>query len=290
MPITNQYLEANFGTGFTGLAGTVGYQLRDATGGAVGARVTAGIFETDAGSGVYGVVVASVADNVATIVWDTGGGSPVWASEDLDPYHDRNAILADTAVMEPLVSTNLDATVSSRAVPGDAMDLVANAVDAAAVATDAIDADALAADAVAEISDGVWDEDVVAAHGTGDTAGLLLRALGALISQRANTPTLEGLLGVADSAGVDLPEQVNTELETTQGHGAGSWTGSAAVPAIADAVWDESLADHLASGSTGSALLQAKGSEALHVRLSVDPGHAVPLSVDPGFHVELGDE
>lgn len=43
---------------------------------------------------------------------------------------------------------DIDAAISSRAAPGDAMDLVAGAVDAAAIATDAIDADAIAADAI----------------------------------------------------------------------------------------------------------------------------------------------
>lgn len=70
----------------------------------------------------------------------------------------------------------------------------------------------------------VWDEDVVAAHGTSDTAGLLLRALGALISQRTNNATLAALLGVADSPGVDLPEQVDTELSAA--HGSGAWDGT----------------------------------------------------------------
>ena len=52
----------------------------------------------------------------------------------------------------------LDAAVTTRAAPGAAMDLVANAVDAAAVATDAIDADALAADAVDEIRDSILSD------------------------------------------------------------------------------------------------------------------------------------
>lgn len=49
----------------------------------------------------------------------------------------------------------LDYEITSRAAPGDAMDLVAGAVDAAAIATDAIDGDALAASAVTEIQSGL---------------------------------------------------------------------------------------------------------------------------------------
>jgi len=57
---------------------------------------------------------------------------------------------------------------------------------------------------LAAIADAVWDEDIEAAHGTDATAGLLLRALGAAISNRSNNATLDALLGVADTAGVDL--------------------------------------------------------------------------------------
>jgi len=88
-------------------------------------------------------------------------------------------------------------------------------IDAAAIAADAIGASELAADAVAEIADAIWDEDIVAAHGTASTAGLLLRVLGAAISTRVNNATLNALLGVADTAGTDLPEQVWAETART---------------------------------------------------------------------------
>lgn len=78
----------------------------------------------------------------------------------------------------------------------------------------------------AVIVDAIWDEDIVAAHGTADTAGLILRALGALISQRTNNANLNALLGVADTPGTDLPEQVDTEL--TAQHGVGDWNLSEA--------------------------------------------------------------
>lgn len=97
--------------------------------------------------------------------------------------------------------------------------IAADAITAAKIATDAIGSDELAATALAEIADAVWDEDVVAAHGTADTAGLLLRALGALISQRTNNPTLNALLGVPDAAGDDVPSAVWDEsiAEPAQG-------------------------------------------------------------------------
>jgi hypothetical protein len=62
------------------------------------------------------------------------------------------------------------------------------------------------------LPDMIWDEDIVAAHSTTDTAGLLLRALGAVISQRSNNPTLDALLGVADTAAHDVPFTVWEEI------------------------------------------------------------------------------
>ena len=89
--------------------------------------------------------------------------------------------------------------------------------------------------AVADITpasiDLVWDEDIVAAHGTAGTSGLLLRVLGALISTRANNPTLNALLGVADVAAATIPSTTTDE------------------------VWDEDLSvAHAIVGSAGTAL------------------------------------
>lgn len=88
--------------------------------------------------------------------------------------------------------------------------LVSGRVDASVgvMAANVLTAAAMNADASEEIADAVWDENIEAAHGTDATAGLLLRAIGAGISNRANNATLDALLGVADAAGVDLPDQV----------------------------------------------------------------------------------
>lgn len=149
---------------------------------------------------------------------------------------------------------------------------------------------ASAAISTAGIADAVWDEDIVAGHGTGDSAGLLLRALGALISQRSNTPTLSGLLGIADSAGVDLPEQINTELETTQGHGAGAWTtGAGGSPSlIADAVWDEDIV--LAHGTADSAGLLVRALGALISQRSNSPTLDALLGVTDAAGVDLPEQ
>ena len=104
-------------------------------------------------------------------------------------------------------------------------------------------ASALATDAREEISDQVWDEDIVAAHGTADTAGLLARALGALISQRTNNANLDALLGVGDVASRDIPEQVWAEAVRILT--ANTNFNDPTVGAIADQVWEEAKADHV---------------------------------------------
>lgn len=98
--------------------------------------------------------------------------------------------------------------------------LAANVITAAAIQADAINASKVAADVHAEAADAVWDENIVSAHGAASAAGLLLRALGEVISARSNNPTLDALLGVADSAANDVPNQIltgETMAELVQG-------------------------------------------------------------------------
>jgi hypothetical protein len=99
---------------------------------------------------------------------------------DATPFAGANiaAILADTAAIDALTAATLDATVASRAAPGDAMDLV----------TDALDAAALASSAVNEIVDQTWEETLSDHSGTvGSTAEALADAatgsLGAIATQ-----------------------------------------------------------------------------------------------------------
>lgn len=76
------------------------------------------------------------------------------------------------------------------------------------------------------IAETIWDEDIEASHGTDATAGLLLRVLGAAISNRANNPTLDALLGVTDTAAFT----------------------------IAETLWDEVLAAHTTADTPGQVL------------------------------------
>lgn len=73
------YLTADFGAGNAGL-GTVGYRLKNAAGGDAQARTTTGVVDQEFGG--YGVEVDLPPDAVK-VLWDTGGGSPIYAHEDL---------------------------------------------------------------------------------------------------------------------------------------------------------------------------------------------------------------
>jgi len=85
MPFGPQWFEAHFGSGYGSIA-TVGYRLVQANGSDSVARTTTGVIELTAGTGNYGVTVASVPDNAVAIEWDTGGGSPVYASQGINDF------------------------------------------------------------------------------------------------------------------------------------------------------------------------------------------------------------
>jgi hypothetical protein len=160
-------------------------------------------------TGTAGVIIDDSAANDTTIsdaVWD----------EDATPHQTQGTF--GQAIGDPV----LDATTIYQSVATDAAgDNVA--VDIAAVQADTddiqtripaalvggrIDATIDATGFEDAAVDKIWDEDIVAAHGTADTAGLLVRALGALISQRTNNANLNALLGVGDTASNDLPNQI----------------------------------------------------------------------------------
>lgn len=76
----SSYREVVFGIG--GLT-TVGYRLFEPDGDPVGARITSGITERGTNTGIYGALVSLPDDFEGEIRWDTGGGSPIYASEDI---------------------------------------------------------------------------------------------------------------------------------------------------------------------------------------------------------------
>lgn len=70
------YLTVDFGT----TSATVGYTLKNAAGGDAQARTTVGVI--DLGNGSYGVEV-DLPPTAVAVKWDTGGGTPIFAHEDL---------------------------------------------------------------------------------------------------------------------------------------------------------------------------------------------------------------
>jgi trimeric autotransporter adhesin len=144
-----------------------------------------------------------------------------------------------------VLGDNLNATVSSRAAPGDAMDLVADAVDAAAIATGAIDADAIAADAItaAKIAPDAIGASELATDAVNEIRDAILSDSTPFAGANINA--------TISSRSSHSAADVDTTLSGT--HGAGSWEGASAptAAAIADAVWDEAKAGHVAVGSFG---------------------------------------
>jgi len=73
----------NFGVSKTGLSGP-GYRIYNTSGASSGSRVTSGVGEVYNGSGIYSASI-HIADNfTGYVLWDTGEGTPVFASEDVD--------------------------------------------------------------------------------------------------------------------------------------------------------------------------------------------------------------
>jgi hypothetical protein len=87
MPIT-LVKSVNFGSVQTGLT-TVGYRLFNSTGALSGSRVTNGVGEILAGTGIYSASVHFSADFKGSILWDTGGSSPVYATEEYNPQPEQ---------------------------------------------------------------------------------------------------------------------------------------------------------------------------------------------------------
>jgi len=87
MPIT-LVKNVNFGSALSGLT-TVGYRLFSSTGTLSGSRVTSGVGEMLAGTGIYSASVYFSADFKGSILWDTGGDSPVYATEEYNPQPEQ---------------------------------------------------------------------------------------------------------------------------------------------------------------------------------------------------------
>jgi hypothetical protein len=80
---TNVVKTANFGSG-KGSLSTVGYRIYNSSGNLSGSRITSGVGEILAGSGIYSGSVHISEGFIGNILWDTGESAPVYASEDID--------------------------------------------------------------------------------------------------------------------------------------------------------------------------------------------------------------
>jgi len=99
---------------YTGLTGTVGYQLYNADGTASGSRVTAGISELGT-TGFYHVLLSLADGWVGSIQWDTGGASPIYGIEDI------RAVMTDAASREANGLLFESTVVSYQGDPADAL-------------------------------------------------------------------------------------------------------------------------------------------------------------------------
>lgn len=114
--------------------------------------------------------------------------------------------------------------------------------------------------------DGVWDENIVAAHATAQSAGLLLNTLGGAIAARSFNTTLNALLGVPDTAVTDtVTGQVWEELAASHNNANTmgeimnniSGGGFPTIAQIADAVWDEVITSGHAVAGSAAVILAA---------------------------------
>jgi hypothetical protein len=205
-------------------------------------------------------VAADVSAEIADAVWDeasTGhtdagkAGAQVWT--DIDAILEDTGTTLDTLVKDiPTVSefnartlAAADYVVVTDTIAGvtSVTGVAAGGITASSIATGAIDADSLAADAVAEIADGVWDEATSGHAGAGSTG----KALTDVLDDTGTAGVVVGSVAAnAINAAAIATGAIDADALATD-----------AVNEIVDQVWDETLGDHVASGSTGAGLTAA---------------------------------
>lgn len=190
---------------------------------------------------------APTAAAIADAVWDEALADHVAAGSMGFNENLIDDILADTNVIEPLVSTNLDATVSSRATPAQ----VNTEVDTALAD---IRLDELIQNAAAP-ADPTADSfiDLMTSKNAGQTFDRSTDSLEAIADSGGGGPTAGQ---IADAVWEEaIADHSGTVGSTAEALAAAAVGGSApTVAQIADGVWDEVLAGHLTVGSTGAAL------------------------------------
>jgi hypothetical protein len=223
------------------------------------------------GTSDAGGTVTTMVDAALTEIDDTWNGNWILFTSGTDANRVRLITdfdaATDTITFAPAVSASIGAGVTYEILPAAGVDvqswiatesahaapnsLVAGAVvgNVGAIQSNVVNATALAADAVQEIVDGVWDEDIVAAHATADTAGLTLSEL----TKRAitfSTAVVDGsALGQMADDGTAVFDRTTDSLQAISDGGGGPTAAQ-----IADAVWDEDATAHQTTGTFGQAV------------------------------------
>jgi hypothetical protein len=109
VPTVNRVFAADFGPAFSGLVGTCGYSLNGAP------PVTAGVYETVPGSGVYAAAVPIDGGASGVITWDARGDGLDTATQEILPLWSLAAVAAAggnpdfAAACNALVAIQVDA-------------------------------------------------------------------------------------------------------------------------------------------------------------------------------------
>lgn len=227
--------------------------------------------------------------DVAAILADTNELQADWANGGrLDNILDARASQTTADAIETdtqNIQSRLPAALVGGRMDSDMQAAAAGVITATVIATDAIDGDALAASAVTEIQSGLATSanqtTILNRLGsfTGSGFNTILGFLQAIMRSDATTPSdvggtyddaTDSLQAIADSGGggptaAQIADAVWEEAIADHSGTAGSTAealDNASAPtaaAVADAVWDEAIAGHLAAGSTGAVLNAAGG-------------------------------
>lgn len=179
---------------------------------------------------------------------------------DIAALNDLSAAQVNAEVDTALTDIGLDHMVSAAVAGVDITDdsIIAQLASSAATAdwdtfdntTDSLQAIADSGGGgptAAQIADAVWDEDIVAAHGTADTAGETVSQL----TKRAVTFSAEvvdgSVLGQMADDGTAVFDRTTDSLQAIADSGGGAPTAGQ----IADAVWDEPRAGHVTASTYG---------------------------------------
>jgi len=221
-----------------------------------------------AGRSYYLVVTAGTVDSVS-VVGEVIGSFTL----ERDTAFARLGAPAGASISADIASIQTDTDNIQTRLPAA---LVSGRMDSStgAMAANVLTASALAADASAEIADAIWDEDIVAAHGTTDTAGRALRTLDA-ISDRTNNANLNAVLGVPDSAGVSVTSDTD-DIQTRLPAALVGGRMDSNVQAMANAVIDSTkfAASAIDSAALATSAAQEIADELLKRDMSAVTGEA----------------